>query len=176
MKRARLTIGHFVNWQVRHLPKCVYPQNKWYSTIGLGRRQRNFVLAQYGYKDYNAYLRSDLWRTIRAKVLLNGKCVCGKKPNQVHHKTYTEANLLGETTRGLIALCGDCHYGIEFSEERKCSLGEANHNLKIQQLGSVTDLEPPTPEEIKVFLSGKQMPESRKWVVKRYLKSPEYNK
>jgi hypothetical protein len=114
----------------------VRPQNKSYSTINLGRSQRNFVLKAYGYKSYkDDYLRSDLWQTIRAKVLQGAMCVCGcgRLANLVHHKAYTEANLMGYTLRGLVALHQDCHYKIEFSEDRKCNLGEANSRLKGRQ-------------------------------------------
>ena len=172
--KARLTIEPFVDWRICYLPKCVYPQNKEYSTINLGKKQRNFVLKAYGYKNYAAYLQSELWASIRAKVLKDAMCACGcgQPANQVHHKAYTEANLLGKTLRGLVAINHDCHYGIEFSEERKTSLGEANHELKQRQFDSVADLKPATEEEIKLFLSGKhkKMPEERKLVVRRHLK------
>ena len=164
----------FSGWRVCHLPKCVHPQNKECSTINLSRKQRAFVLNAYGHKNYAAYLQSELWASIRAKVLTGAICACGcgKSANQVHHKAYTEANLLGKTLRGLVAINHDCHYVIEFDEERKTSLGEANHELKKRQFDSAADLKPATDEEIKLFLSGKhkKMPEQRKLVVRRHLK------
>ena len=91
------------------------------------------MLKSYGYKNYAAYLKSKLWEVIRGKVLKNDDmcvCGCGRPANQIHHKTYTEANLLGTTLRGLVAISRDCHYSIEFSDEQKVSLGEANRKLK----------------------------------------------
>lgn len=133
----RLTIGPFVNWRVCDLPMCVYPKNKDYSTIDLNRSQRDFVLNTCGYKNYNDdYLRSDLWlKTIRVKALQEDMCACGcgKHANTVHHQWYTEANLLGISLCGLVPLHQDCHYEIEFSENRKCNIGEANSRLKARQ-------------------------------------------
>jgi hypothetical protein len=173
-KKARLTIGVFENWRIHNLPKCVYPQNKDYSTIGLGKKQRDFVLKAHGFKNYAAYLRSDLWLSIRAKILKNATCACGcgQFANQVHHKAYTEANLMGATPRGLIAINHDCHYKIEFAGQRKLSLGEANHELKDRQYDSAANCKPPTEDEIKMFLSGKHknLTEERKRAVKLHLK------
>lgn len=173
-KKARLTVGPFVDWRIRNLPKCVYPQNKEYSTINLGTKQRNFVLKAYGFKNYATYLQSGVWASIRAKVLQGATCACGcgQPANQVHHKAYTEANLMGATSRGLVAINHGCHYEIEFSEERKVNLGGANHVLKERQYASVAECKPPTDEEIKVFLSGKHkgMSDERKLVVRKHLK------
>lgn len=135
-KKMRLTIGPFNDWRIHYLPKCAYPKNKDYSTINLGKSQRKYVLEAYGFKDYKTYLQSDLWQSIRSKVLKENpfcSCGCGAKANQVHHKSYTEANLLGKSLRGLVAINHDCHYEIEFAEERKTSLGEANSRLKQKQ-------------------------------------------
>jgi hypothetical protein len=131
-KRIRLTLGPFTEWLAPHLPKCVYPQNNEYSTMSLGKTQRNFVLKAYGYKNYATYLQSSLWMSIRARVLEEAACICGcgKAANQVHHKTYTEANLLGETLHGLVPINNNCHYTIEFSDDCKVSLGDANRVLK----------------------------------------------
>ena len=127
-----LTIGPFIDWRIYYLPKCVCRQNNEYSTINLSPEQRNFVLNKYGYASYKDYLRSELWLKIRADILINSSCACGcgSGANQVHHKIYTEANLVGASRRGLIAINGACHYDIEFFEGRKCSLGEANLRLK----------------------------------------------
>ncbi len=148
-KKARLTIMPFENWRICHLPKCVYSHNKNYSTVNLGKKQRDFVLKTYGYKNYAAYLVSELWTSIRKKVLKNSICACGcgKPANQVHHKMYTESNLMGETLHGLVAINHACHYKIEFSEDRKVSLGEANYELKERQHQSVANSNPPTRKE-----------------------------
>jgi hypothetical protein len=171
--KQKFALPPFEGWRVNNVPKCARPQND-YSTISLGKTQRTFVLQKYGYKSYAVYLQSELWMSIRSRILKNAFCACGcgKIANQVHHKAYTEANLLGKTNRGLVAVNHDCHYGIEFTEKRKCSLGEANQKLKELQFDNVAHMEPPTAEEIRIFLSGKhtKMLECRKLVVIRYLK------
>ena len=129
MKRIS-TLAPFIGRQERYLPKCVCPKND-YSTIVLNRVQRDYVLLQYGYESYHHYLQSSLWFSIRTEILYGMVfCPCGSLANQVHHKAYTEANLLGKTLRGLVPICNTCHYDIEFTEGRKCSLGEANFKLK----------------------------------------------
>ena len=98
----------------------------------MSRAQRDHILALGGYASYNAYLQSDIWLEQRAAVMRKAKwrCVCGSKATQVHHKAYTEENLFGKARRHLVALCADCHYGIEFEDGKKNSLGEANRKLK----------------------------------------------
>lgn len=183
--KTRATVGPFENWLTRHLPKCVFSKNKDCSTMGLGKKQRNFVLQQYGYASYNDYLKSELWQSIRSQVLENAICVCGcgKVANQVHHRAYSEANLLGKTFRGLTPINRDCHFNIEFDEDRKCSLGEANQKLKSVQVEHVEQNKfvtqgVPTEEEIKAFLSGahKKLGEQRKQVVRIYLKTQSLKK
>lgn len=122
----------------------------------------------------HAYLTSDLWASIRAKILLDGaECACGcnRPADQVHHKIYTEANLLGTTLDGLVPLFHECHHEIEFSGKRKVTLAEANFELKRRQLQGLPEIEAPTDDEVKSFLSGKHahLSERRKEIVSRYL-------
>ena len=130
-KFSIVTVGPFVEWRTTYLPKCVYPQRQDYSTMNLNRAQRDYVLKCYGFGSYREYLVSDLWYSIRAPVKQGAHCHCGRPAEQVHHKMYCEANLLGQTRRGLVPICGECHGAIEFDGDRKCSLGEANHKLKV---------------------------------------------
>ena len=132
LNESKLTIGPFIEWRISYLPKCAYPQNNKYSTINLGKKQRNYVLKAYGFTNYADYLKSELWTSIRLQVLTGATCACGcgKPANVVHHKSYTEANLMGTSLRGLVPINFDCHHKIEFSGERKTSLGEANRKLK----------------------------------------------
>lgn len=173
MNQSNLII--FENWKLKNIPKCICPQNKQFSVISLSKKQRNLVLKINGFKNYSSYLQSSLWASIRKQVLENAVCVCGcrKQANQVHHKTYTEANLMGINLQGLVPINQNCHYSIEFSEKRKTSLGKANRELKQLQFKSVAALDPPTENEIKTFLAGKQrkMDSERLLVVKSYLKN-----
>jgi 5-methylcytosine-specific restriction endonuclease McrA len=98
---------------------------------GLTCSQRHDFLLSLGYVNYADYLKSPLWFSIRARVLgASPDCACGVPANQVHHKVYTEANLSGKTTRGLWAICVDCHRRIEFDGKRKTALHEANRKLR----------------------------------------------
>lgn len=170
--KERYDIKPFKGWYVKSLPKCVQPQND-VSGTSLTRIQFRFVLKSYGFQSYAEYLRSDLWLSVRTKVLDGAtcNCGCGKKPDQVHHKVYTEANLLGISHRGLVAVHRDCHHGIEFQDGVKVRLPKANSELKRLRYQSVSDCQPPTEEEIKCFLSGKsrQLSDERKLVVAKYL-------
>lgn len=173
-KKSRVTVGPFKEWRPGCLPKCAYPLNEEYSRTGLDWKQRDYVLKAHGYRNYHAYLTSDLWASIRAKILLDGaECACGcnRPADQVHHKIYTEANLLGTTLDGLVPLFHECHHEIEFSGKRKVTLAEANFELKRRQLQGLPEIEAPTDDEVKSFLSGKHahLSERRKEIVSRYL-------
>ena len=127
----RATVGPFVNWPVHLLPKCVWESNKFHSREPLNGSQRAYVLKLMGFDSYSAYLNSDLWQSIRAKVL-DGKrchCGCGKKANQVHHKRYCEDNLMGVRIHSMVPIYSRCHKEIEFHEGEKTSLRQANSRL-----------------------------------------------
>lgn len=79
--------------------------------------ERNALLRKLFGQTYTEYLESKLWKAIRKVVLEKAKygCVlCLKPATQVHHTHYTQANLLGEKTTGMVAICADCHKAIEF--------------------------------------------------------------
>lgn len=79
---------------------------------------RNAVVRGLGHKNYAEYLKSPLWISIRRRVLnaQGNKCnLCGGKAECIHHDTYTQANLLGHSFNGLVALCNSCHRNIEFN-------------------------------------------------------------
>lgn len=93
---------------------------------------RRQILSRMGFPDYQTYLRSGLWRSIRAKILTpDAACVlCGGVPNQVHHSRYTDANLRGQSLDDLHPVCGDCHHKAEVSSTgKKRSLADANYIL-----------------------------------------------
>jgi hypothetical protein len=87
-----------------------------------------------GFSTYSDYLASDLWKSIRARVLKrdHGQCCrCGRGATQVHHKSYHINVLLGRTLKPLVSICHTCHKAIEFKStgEKNC-LHEANRALK----------------------------------------------
>lgn len=77
-----------------------------------------FILAQ---DNYQAYLASPEWKSIRRRVLkrdANLCRLCGVKAQDVHHVSYEQAVMIGKKDGDLISLCHACHRGIEFDGER----------------------------------------------------------
>jgi len=72
-------------------------------------RQRN--LAVLGFKEYDGYLRSALWKSIRQQVLCGQNCVrCqSRRALALHHSSYDLATMRGERLDTLIAVCRGCH-------------------------------------------------------------------
>lgn len=65
--------------------------------------------------NYNRYLQSDLWHSIRKRVLENAghKCAaCFSQATQVHHRDYRPRVLAGRDDSPLVPLCKDCHHRI----------------------------------------------------------------
>lgn len=88
-----------------------------------------------GFVDYPAYLRSDLWKSIRDDCLerSNYTChVCGGRANTVHHKWYSRQVLQGKDFKGLMAVCKFCHEAGEFKGKRKTSPDEATERMERQ--------------------------------------------
>lgn len=79
---------------------------------------RNENLKRLGFKTFRLYLKSELWRTIRARVLarppegLCQKCQ-RKKATQVHHRAYDMATLAGTNVDSLTKTCARCHVKAE---------------------------------------------------------------
>lgn len=93
-------------------------------------KERDIILIEIGYKNYQEYLNSDLWKGIRRKVFskYGSKCkICENEARVVHHKGYGKNILLGLMLEPLIPLCHSCHTKIEFHDNgNKRSLTEAN--------------------------------------------------
>ena len=122
--------------------------------------KRNLRLKDMGFESYEDYLRSDLWRCIRAYVLRdNAKCArCGLRATQVHHKMYTIGILEGRHDKFLLPVCKKCHHDSEFDMDgNKRSMRSVNRVLKL----------PPSvqPEEVKCKycgrITGSQRPSCR---------------
>lgn len=75
------------------------------------------VWKELGFRNYNAYIKSRLWWSIRQIVLeRDGKCcqVCGTPSKIVHHIDYTMIIMLGQGDQHeLITLCEPCHNFVE---------------------------------------------------------------
>jgi len=70
-----------------------------------------------GFNSYEAYIKSNLWWTIRQLILeRDGRCcqVCGTPSKIVHHIDYTRTIMLGQGDQHeLIILCESCHNFVE---------------------------------------------------------------
>jgi hypothetical protein len=84
---------------------------------------RTEALLALGYESYQAYLDSDLWKSIRERIFIRDHrlCrVCGKNPaRSVHHITYSVMVLSGRDDSQLTAICGGCHKAVEFDGDKK---------------------------------------------------------
>lgn len=88
----------------------------------LSYAERQEVLQRLGFDTYRAYLRSELWSSIRDSVFerRGRKCwICHRKgkATQVHHLHYTAENLSGASTSGMRPVCAICHREIEVDDE-----------------------------------------------------------
>lgn len=100
---------------------------------GKAYRRRAIILRRFGFKNYQEYLNSDMWRKIRAKQLrMKPRCyACGDRATQVHHGKYTFLNMFGHSMEYLFSVCRDCHSGAEFNESgAKVSARIATRKLK----------------------------------------------
>ena len=90
--------------------------------------KRDELLFAMGYRSYADYLRSGAWKMVRKAVFsVRATCeACGKTATEVHHRRYTQDNLTGKSTDGLVAICRDCHEKIEFNKDRKRTIEAAN--------------------------------------------------
>lgn len=84
-----------------------------------------------GFASYADYLASELWASIRSKVLLNGAACycCGREATQVHHSAYRKKDLEGRDLRRLHPICARCHWLIEFRDGVKVSVKHAKNRM-----------------------------------------------
>ena len=74
--------------------------------------------------DYQAYLRSDVWKARRTKVFVaaKGTCLgCGRPVECVHHRSYER--LGSEADADLVALCWDCHQACHLHHVEHADMG-----------------------------------------------------
>jgi hypothetical protein len=101
-------------------------------------RERNCNLKAMGFKNYAEYQKSELWQSIRARVLAaNPFCVgCGQDATQVHHSAYRKKDLEGRDLRRLFSACGGCHFKAEFRRRDHEKLHPKQATTKLKQLAS----------------------------------------
>lgn len=94
---------------------------------------RKDFLKALGFKAYAGYLKSDLWRSIRSKILPAQCCRCRRPASQVHHSKYTKHNLSGESLRHLHPVCAACHKEAELRPDgKKRKMKETNKFLGLR--------------------------------------------
>lgn len=95
--------------------------------------KRDRLLKTLGFTNYDEYLSSELWQSIRTRAYKrDNKCrICDQPAQCIHHTSYSKQVLLGKTLVGLVPLCHDCHYTIEYTEDGwKRTLDRANNKLQ----------------------------------------------
>lgn len=89
-------------------------QSRTYGPGGYGNRDS--ALLELGFADYRSYLTSDLWKSIRRRVMMRDRfsCrLCNAAAVVVHHHDYTKETLGGSSIENLYALCNQCHERLE---------------------------------------------------------------
>jgi hypothetical protein len=100
----------------------MHDRSRWWNLNNpYGYRDEN--LLRMGFSSYRAYLKSELWKDIRARVLArapDGLCEkCKRAPaTQVHHRSYDPATLAGTTIDSLTKTCARCHTKAERPDDR----------------------------------------------------------
>ena len=99
---------------------------------------RNETLLLLGFKDYPAYLRSQLWKGIRErKLAADPNCfACFRPANQVHHSSYDHAVLIGESDKYLVSVCPGCHMKAEVTRSgyKRSVLGATNELKRMRRI------------------------------------------
>ena len=84
--------------------------------------ERATVLRGMGYTSYRAYLDSELWQSVRRKAL-DRYPICqlcpSREATQVHHQSYDEPTMRGESPFNLLSVCSRCHRRVEFYRNGK---------------------------------------------------------
>lgn len=103
--------------------------------------------------DYRAYLRSEEWAVIRAKVYKDagGLCVFCQAPAEAAHHRYYPENLEDDTPAGKWVVCDRCHralHGIQEHTPRERAENTvtramvdfaADHNLPVDKVVQYTN-------------------------------------
>ena len=100
-------------------------------TSGMDYRSRNYWLGKIGFKTYQDYLKSQMWRFIRDSTDMRLCSCCDKPATQIHHSRYHKHDLTGKTRRNLHPICGACHQAIEYNPDgTKATLVQANEAMR----------------------------------------------
>lgn len=84
-------------------------------------RTRNKELEKMGFNSYTQYLDSELWDSIRQRVVQYKGwrcCTCGAPHTEIHHYDYSPESLRGDDLTNLWPICGTCHKEVHFPQGR----------------------------------------------------------
>lgn len=96
-------------------------------SVTIDYEERLKVLRMLGFRNYQEYLASDMWSSIRAMVMekARGRCrLCRAVATQVHHGSYSKEVMVGRNLHPLSALCAACHLEIECKPDgsKRCAI------------------------------------------------------
>jgi hypothetical protein len=77
------------------------------------------ISQELGFAGYESYRRSDLWKSIRTRILNRDgqRCVrCSGRAKLVHHMDYTIEILKGMNDNQLVSICDGCHTVLHIDE------------------------------------------------------------
>lgn len=103
---------------------------------------RGFWLSRLGFSTYQEYLKSDIWRDIRARAFKTHgySCfLCGERAFEIHHLRYHKNDLTGKRLKYLRPICRSCHQGIEFEGGKKQSVREAKISFQRERRSYLRD-------------------------------------
>ena len=98
---------------------------------------RDSFLLSIGFQNYDEYLQSDLWESIKNSLRQHSEslqCICCKSKVGLcwHHRDYSPFIMVGNFSfaSGLVVrICASCHKAIHFSDGKRVPLCEANERL-----------------------------------------------
>jgi 5-methylcytosine-specific restriction endonuclease McrA len=116
---------------------------------------------------YEAYLQTELWETIRSRILKrdHNLCVrCGDWATQVHHRNYKRRTMCGGDDKALVSLCAICH--------RNISVKPSGQKRRRSQQERLLKLKPWNHKEIAAATKEKPQPLTKTERWRRALEGP----
>lgn len=104
-------------------------------------KERDRLIAELGFDTYAEYISSELWLTIRKRVLDRDgwHCrFCGQRGSGiVHHIQYTKGNLSGSHLKHMVTVCSCCHRKVEFTRggTKRPLIEAAKFGTKLEKKG-----------------------------------------
>lgn len=122
--------------------------------------ERNSTLHRMGFSSYADYLASPLWQAVRKKAIRrNGNCaVCREPATDVHHRSYSEAVLLGHDLSQLMPLCRTCHDLGEF-DGGGTKMSPTQANGRIDRFARLMAASKPKPKPVRTIAPAHRMPD-----------------